>query len=108
MFHSAIKITKEAIAAKGLKLGQFSRRTIEMLAGRYVELHCEELIAEVIERVRTERGLAELALSEAKRRGRYWPKPVKPERPPKMVYPIECLALADSFDRDPFTTELLT
>jgi len=64
-----------------------------MLAGRYVELHCEELIAEVIERVRTERGLAELAMSEAKRRGRVWPLPKKSNR--QLVYPIDCLELAD-------------
>jgi hypothetical protein len=93
MFREAVKITKEAIAARGLKLGQFSRRTIEMLAGRYVELHREELMAEVIERVRTERGLAELAMSEAKRRGRLWPLPKKSNR--QLVYPIECLGLAD-------------
>jgi hypothetical protein len=55
-FREAVKITKRAIAARGLKLYDFSSAEIHKLAERYLTLHSAELVAEVIEIVRGDAG----------------------------------------------------
>jgi hypothetical protein len=87
-FREAVKITKRAIAARGLKLYDFSSAEIHKLAERYLTLHEAELVAEVIEIVRGDAEFMQLAVAETKRRGRYWPaKPKKPTKPPVVDYP---------------------
>jgi hypothetical protein len=88
-FHAAMKIVKWQIAARGLKLREFSAKDLQILAGEYLTLHKAELIAATIARVRAEPEFLKLALSEAKRRGRYWPKPVKPDG--SFTYPVELM-----------------
>jgi len=91
-FQSAIRITKRAIAARGMKLYDFSSCEIHLLAERYLKLHLRELVAEAIEIVRGDAEFMKLAVAETKRRGRYWPKPVKPDRlPTKFVYPLKLM-----------------
>jgi hypothetical protein len=88
-FREAVKITKRAIAAQGLKLYDFSSAEIHKLAERYLTLHQAELVAEAIEIVRGDPEFMQLAVAETKRRGRYWPaKPKKPTKPPTLDYPI--------------------
>ena|SRR6516165_975434 len=97
----AMRIVKEQLAADNIKLHNVTARDLKLWADQLLEAHRAELIAATIASVGREPGFAESAVSEAKRKGRYWPKPEKPTRPPKMVYREEDLALADAgFDRD--------
>ena len=55
--HRALKATKEALRARGLKPQQYSHRELGLLANEYAKRHGEELIndaAETIEQWRTQ------------------------------------------------------
>jgi hypothetical protein len=82
-FHSAIKLVKEQIRARGLKLHEWSMKDIHIEAEKYLETHRDELIRVTIARVRSDPAFRSLAEKEARRRGRMWPLP--PDRPRDVI-----------------------
>jgi hypothetical protein len=78
--HSAAKIIKQQLAARGERVREYSAKDIRSLAEDYVEANRELLMAEAIIKVRKEPSLLRLAESESKRRARERIKPMDPRR----------------------------
>jgi hypothetical protein len=70
MRQRAIKMVKHEIAAKGLRLNDFTAAQIQTLASAYAQAHRDELIKVACDTVRIADGLRELAEAEAKRRAK--------------------------------------
>jgi hypothetical protein len=74
MRQRALKMVRAEIAAKGLRLGDFTSAQIQMLASAYTHAHRDELIRIACDTVRIADGLSELAEAEARRRAKARPK----------------------------------
>jgi hypothetical protein len=74
MRQRAIKMVRHEIAAKGLRLHDFTSAQIAMLAEAYAQAHRDELIRVACDTVRIADGLRELAEAEARRRAKARPK----------------------------------
>src|SRR6516164_6178631 len=70
MRQRAIKIVKQELAAKGIKLWDVTSAQIQLLAAAYVQAHREEMIKVACDTVRIADGLRELAEQEARRRAK--------------------------------------
>jgi hypothetical protein len=79
-FHSAVKITKQRIAARGDKLREWSRMEIHKEAEEYFEANRECLMIESFLKIQKAPSLLRLAEQEAKRRARDRIKPMDQRR----------------------------
>jgi len=84
-YHSAAKIIKEQLRARGERLHKYALKDIHFLADAYFEANRELLMVETLLKIQREPSLLRLAEAEAKRHARERPKPMDPQRALKLL-----------------------